>query len=172
MGRVAGPQFAQQEDATAAPVDLRRLACRFASRSKILPHSGRHLVRFSIAAASHLVGVALYRSLRSSRLLIRVIRRILLLLHFGQCIRAACAHILSHQVHLHTTRPCHLHPCQHRLPKSASPLIEATPPSSTSAGRDFGRHPAKHKGTSPRRRLEVRSSSGRVDRRSGTLCDR
>src|SRR5579863_5577958 len=39
-GRVAGPHSALQEGATAARVDLRRLACRFASQPKILPHSG------------------------------------------------------------------------------------------------------------------------------------
>src|SRR5258708_4545795 len=41
---VAGPTIATREDATAAQVDLRYLACRFVLQRKILPHSG--LVRF------------------------------------------------------------------------------------------------------------------------------
>src|SRR5258708_7042042 len=42
---VAGPTIATGEDATAAKVDLRSLACRSVLQRKILPHSGS-LVRF------------------------------------------------------------------------------------------------------------------------------
>src|ERR1700681_2181311 len=74
-GWAAAPTFGLQEDATAAPGDLRDLAYGFASQPKILPHFGS-LVRFHCRL--HLVGVA-YRSLHSSRRhLIRVIRRLLL----------------------------------------------------------------------------------------------
>src|SRR5882762_3175084 len=149
-GRAADLPFGLRKDVVAR-VDLRHLACRFASQPKILPHY-RSLDCFH---CRRLLAEVAHRWLRSSRRHPSRVIQWLLLLLLSTKHQSRALHIESQQ-HLHPLR-LGPHPCQ-RLPGRHHSLRQLPPASR----KRFWETSSRHRETSQRRRLgQIQFGRGR-----------